>query len=200
MTHLVLTLVLLLSMAPETATPAPRVDDEIALARSAAPPQVSADATVMVLQDGQYVVGARGSNDVVCMVSRSRPGSREPICYDAEAARTILPMEIRRVELRLAGESSETIERIIAEGIGSGEFQLPRRPAMSYMMSSGQVLISGEGRNVGNWYPHLMLYWPYLRGAELGLQGKPSLQAGVVFDEGLPTAHLVIPVREFIDP
>lgn len=196
MTHLILALVLLIATGPEGMT----FDDEVALARSAAPPHVSADATVMVLQQGHYVVAIQGSNDVVCLVSRSRPGSREPICYDAEAARTILPIEIRRVELRLAGESGEAIERAIAEGIGSGEFQLPRRPAMSYMMSSGQVLISDDGRNVGNWLPHLMLYWPYLSGAELGLHGDPSLQAAIVFNAGLPTAHLVIPVREFIDP
>jgi hypothetical protein len=199
MTYLILTLVLLFALSPEVPN-RPTFDEEIELARSAAPPHVSADATVMVLRDGHYVVGVEGSSDVVCMVSRSRPGSREPICYDAEAARTILPMEIRRVELRLAGESGEAIERIIAEGIGDGTFQLPRRPAMAYMMSSGQVLISEDGRNVGNWYPHLMLYWPYLTGAELGLHGDPSLQAGVVFDEGLPTATLVVPVREFIDP
>ncbi len=134
------------------------------------------------------------------MVSRSRPESLEPICYDAEATRTILPMEIRRVEMRLAGASPDAIDAEIATGIGRGKFVLPSRPAMSYMMSSGQVLIAPDGRNAGSWYPHLMLYIPYLTADQMGLSGPVNMDAAAVFDEGLPTAHLVIAVREFVDP
>jgi len=45
-----------------------------------------------------------------------------------------------------------------------------------------------------------MLYVPYLRAADLGLYGPPSLDAAAVFDEGKPTAHMVIAVRGFVDP
>lgn len=174
--------------------------DEVRLARSAAPAHVSDDATVMVLKNGRYLIAAEGSNEVTCIVARSRPGSLEPICYDAEASRTILPIEIRRVELRLAGTSDEEIDRIVSLEIGGGQLKLPVRPALSYMMSSGQILVSDEGRNVGPWLPHLMLYIPYITGADLGLYGPPSMTAAAVFDEGLPTAHVVIAVREFVDP
>ena len=91
--------------------------EEISLARSAAPAHVSEDATVLVLRDGRYEVVVEGTTDVTCIVARSRPGSLEPICYDAEASKTILAIEIRSNELRLAGEAREDIDREIAEAI-----------------------------------------------------------------------------------
>lgn len=182
------------------AAQSPSLDAEVRLARSAAPPAVSQHAKVWVLSDGMYEVAEEGTTDVECMVARSRPGSREPICYDAEGARTMLPMEIRRTELRLAGTPPDEIDRIIAEGVGRGEFAIPRRPAMAYMLSSGQRLVAEDGREVGSWYPHLMLYVPYLTAADVGLSGPPSIGAGMVFNEGEPTAHLIVVVREFVDP
>lgn len=176
------------------------VGEEIRVARSAAPSPVSREATVLVLAGQRYVVGADGASDVTCLVARSRPGSIEPICYDAEAARTIMQIEIRRNELRFAGTNDDEIDRMVAEAIGDATLPLPRRPALAYMMSSRQVLVSDDGRNVGHWLPHLMLYVPYLTAGELGLSGAPSLDAATVFDDGKPTAHMVIAVRAFVDP
>ena len=34
-------------------------------------------------------------------------------------------------------------------------------------MSREQVLYSDEGRNVGRWHPHLMIYYPHLTSADL---------------------------------
>ena len=90
--------------------------------------------------------------------------------------------------------------REIAEAIGRGEFRIPTRPAMAYMMSSGQILVSDEGQNVGAWRPHLMLYVPYITAEQLGLYGEISLEAAAVFNEGEPTAHIVVVVKEFVDP
>ncbi len=173
---------------------------EIALARSAAPQSVSGEATVLVLRGDQYAVALAGTSDVSCMVSRTYPGSLEPICYNAEAVRTIMQIEIRRVESRLAGKSTDEIEREVAYAIGSGELRLPSRPAIAYMMSSGQILISPDGNNVGSWLPHVMLYEPYITAADLGLPSQPSLDAAMVFGEGEATASIIVVVREFIDP
>ncbi len=173
---------------------------EIALARSAAPQSVSGEATVLVLRGDQYAVALEGTSDVRCMVSRSQPGSLEPICYNAEAARTIMQIEIRRVESRLAGKSTDEIEREVAYAIGSGELRLPSRPAIAYMLSSGQILISPDGNNVGSWLPHVMLYEPYITAADLGLPSQPSPDAAMVFGEGESTASIIVVVRDFIDP
>ncbi|MEE2899199.1 MAG: hypothetical protein VX815_12120 [Gemmatimonadota bacterium] len=41
---------------------------------------------------------------------------------------------------------------MIAEGLRRGEFRLPSRPVMSYMMSAAQELISDEGEAAGAWW------------------------------------------------
>lgn len=173
--------------------------EEIALARSAAPAAVSAGATVWVLRDGAYEVGVKGENGNHCFVARSQPLSLEPICYDAEAASTIMLWEFEYFRLRTAGSSDEQREAALAQALGTGEIPLPGRPAMSYMMSSGQRLYDPEsGHSAGNWKPHVMLYIPYLTPEAIGLPaGLPRIQ---VARPGTPMAHLVVVVPEFVDP
>ncbi|MEN8145590.1 MAG: hypothetical protein ABFS14_11630 [Gemmatimonadota bacterium] len=156
----------------------------------------------MVLQGTSYETAFEGSNGVTCLVSRSQPLSIEPICYDSEASKTILPREVRRVELRLAGLSPEEIDRQIEQAIGSGELALPQRPAMMYMMSADQILYSDSETRVGAFYPHIHVHIPYATAQQFGglsVDG-PSTGAAYMFDGGKPTANLVIIVREFTQP
>lgn len=171
---------------------------EIALARSAAPPAVSDSATIYVLGDREYELAVRGSNGNACYVSRAWVESLEPQCFDAEGAATVLPMEMHRVALLHQGRSLTETDRAIADGLASGGFRLPRRPAMSYMMSAEQRLISDDGRSVGRWQPHLMLYVPYVTAAELGLGATPDLKTAVVNDGGKPLANVMVVLREFV--
>lgn len=174
--------------------------EEIALARSAAPVEVTSEATILVLRDNHYRTAAQGSNGVTCMVSRSLPLSLEPICYDPEASITILPMEIRRVELRLAGRSPEEVDQRIAEAIGRGELTLPQRPAMAYMLSAAQILYSDAETRVGAFVPHIHLYMPYATAEQFGgLSGGLPMAPAVMSDEGKPTANLIVFVREFVE-
>ncbi len=174
-------------------------DEEIALARSAGPDEISADATVWVLRNGEYSIAVHGSNTNHCFVARSVPQSLEPVCYDEEGAATALQWEFKYFELRTSGKSKEALEGALAEAIGSGELRAPSRPAMSYMLSSAQRLYDPEsGRSAGNWKPHLMLYIPYLTDESIGLSaGLATLQ---VSRPGTPMAHLIIVVPEFVDP
>jgi hypothetical protein len=174
---------------------------EIALARSAAPADVSGASTVLVFEKGRgYVVAEEGTNGVTCYVSRSQPQSLEPHCFDPEGSRTILQIDLREAELRERGMAEGEIDREIAGAIASGELELPERPAMSYMLSSAQVLYNDDGERVGAWKPHLMIYWPYLEPADLGLGETPSPTAGMVVDPGTPRANLLVVVPQFVDP
>ena len=89
---------------------------EIALARSAAPESISRDAEVLVLGRHGYESADKGKNGFVCMVERSwtagiddpdfwNPKLRAAICFNAPAARTYLPITIKKTELVLAGRS-----------------------------------------------------------------------------------------------
>jgi predicted enzyme related to lactoylglutathione lyase len=174
---------------------------EVALARSAAPEHVSRDATILVLHDGRYTVAVDGPNGVTCIVSRSQPLSLEPICYDPEASRTILPMEVARVEARLAGVPVDDVEARLDSMIAGGEMALPARPAMAYMMSAGQVLYADAETRVGSWVPHIHLYVPNATAKQFGGFSEDMNPAvGLVVDEGEPTANLIIKVREFVEP
>lgn len=175
-------------------------DQEIALARSAAPPAVSDSARVLVLSDHGFEVAVPGSSGVTCLVNRSWPESLEPECFDAEASQSLLPVELYRTEQGQKGRAHEAIEREITDRLADGRFRLPRRPALQYMLSSAQRLISDEGRKVGKWYPHLMLAVPYLTNTDLGLPETMDMRVGMVSDSGKPWATLVIPVRAFIEP
>ena len=132
---------------------------------------------------------------------RTFPKSLEPICFDAEAARTILPITLAQVELRLRGLSREDIDRRIDSMIESGEFGLPTRPAFAYMMSAGQELYANENTPAGNWMPHFHIYWPYATAEMFGALTPDAVPAvGNVAEAGKPTASLMMVVDEFIEP
>jgi hypothetical protein len=89
---------------------------EIALARSAAPESISRNAEVMVLGRHGYEIAVKGKNGFVCIVQRSwtagiddpdfwNPKLRAAICFNTPAARTYLPITIKKTELVLAGRS-----------------------------------------------------------------------------------------------
>jgi hypothetical protein len=137
---------------------------EIALAQSAAPPSISADATVLVLTKLGYETAVKGENGFVCLVDRAwqapfsdpefwNPKVRAPICLNPQAARSVLPIQLKRTELALAGLSrTDIMTRIktVSEG------KVPESGAMSYMMSRDQYL----GDPYLHWHPHLMFYLP----------------------------------------
>ena len=174
-------------------------DREIALARSAAPAAVSDSATIWVLGERAYEVAVQGTNGNACYVSRDWLASIEPHCFDAEGAATILPIAIHRLDLLQQGRTMEEADREVADGIVSGRFRLPRRPAMSYMMSYDQQLIGDDGRAAQRWQPHLMIYYPYITGTELGL-GAGDLKTAMVVDGGKPLANIMIVLRDFVQP
>lgn len=173
--------------------PLPRAE-EIALARSAAPPSVSDAASVYVFTDTGYALAHRGTSGAACYVSRSWPESLEPHCFDAEGAATIMRLHMREVMLLHGGMSPDEARRTLGAEIAEGKWQLPAKPVTSYMMSAEQQLISDDGRPVGAWRPHVMIYYPWMDDPSAG--GTPDLAAGIVTDPGTPFSSLMFVVPE----
>ena len=186
---------------------------EIALARSAAPPAVSDSATIYVLGDKDYEIAVHGTNGNACYVDRSQVETVAPQCLNAEGAATIMQVEMHHTALLHQGHSVAETDRDIADGLASGRFHLPTRPALCYMMSAEQKFFYDDGKPKGQWYPHLMLYMPYVTAAELGIgktgsDGKTTSdgettsdgKAIVVQYEGSPLATVMIVVRYFLQP
>ncbi|MFN8650736.1 MAG: hypothetical protein U0133_02390 [Gemmatimonadales bacterium] len=187
-----------------TGAPGPRrllpPAEEIALARSAAPPSVSATARIWIFAAGRYTIGDSGTSTVECYVGRSWPRALEPQCFDAEGARTILPLERRISELLHSGASRDSVERHVAAGLAAGTFQLPRRPAMTWMLSAAQELYDDDGSPAGAWKPHIMIYYPYLTPDAVGTGSNDDLAAGLVVSPGTPRSSFMIVVPDAIVP
>ena len=172
-------------------------DAEIALARSAAPPAVSSGARVWVWTGTTYTVADSGTTKVNCYVARLWIPSVEPHCLDEEGSATILPILMRKVELYAQGKTEIEVEKEIADRIAAGGLKLPRRPAITYMMSAAQQLVGGEGNSVGAWQPHLMIFYPNWTAQQAGLPGfVPDL--GFIENPGLPMSAFVVPLKTFV--
>jgi hypothetical protein len=174
-------------------------DDEIRIARSAAPAAVSKEAKVYVLDHGRYVVAVPGHSGEACMIIRF-PDVFAPECGDAEADTTVLAVERFRAEQRQAGRTTAEVERAITDGRRTGRFRSPKRPALVFMLSSSQQLTDPTGAPIGKWYPHVMIFYPGMRDSDMGVVGSSDVNIPSVLDPGMPSSSLVVVAREFVDP
>lgn len=179
---------------------------EVALARSAAPASISSDADVLVLGRHGYETAVKGTNGFVCLVERSwmapyenpefwNPQNRSPDCYNPPAARTILPLLLKRTELLLAGQSKDqSMDGVKA--FGRKEVPALQPGAMCYMLSKDAYLTDDDGHNLA----HLMFYVPEGTAWGENLPGSPVL----VLQQQVPGAPspvsiYIIPVRRWSD-
>lgn len=167
---------------------------EIALALTACPKHIAADATVYAQEKAGYVKVKEGKNGFTAIVQRTLPNSLEPRCLDAEGSRSHLPRIIKAAELRAQGKSRQEVHQAINEMLTKGQLQAPKRAGVDYMLSTQNIIVADEEKGIVAPYPpHLMVYVPNLTNADLGSDGNPAGQAFVV-DPGTPWALLIVPV------
>jgi hypothetical protein len=172
------------TMAPLEQYLIPDRNAEIALARSAAPESISHDAEVLVLGRHGYETALQGKNGFVCMVLRSwtagiddpdfwNPKLRAPHCFNPPAARSYLPLVIKKTELILAGQSKAQMFDSIKTAFDKKELPAQEPGAMCYMLSRQGYL----NDRVGHWHPHLMFFVPQTDAVTWGadLPGSPIL-------------------------
>jgi hypothetical protein len=208
-----------LAQAQETTAPYPAMapldqyliadrDAEIALAKSAAPPALSDDASVLVLAKDGYHTAIEGKNGFTCLVERSwmspldstdfwNPKLRGPVCYNPPAVRSILPYTLLRTRLILSGLTKDQMVENIQSSLAASLLPMPEQGSMSYMMSKNQYL----GDSGGHWHPHLMFHLPRMGAASWGANLPES---PVVFDtdhhEGPePESIFMVPVDHWSD-
>jgi hypothetical protein len=174
------------ALIPATAQELPRVydasmprDQQITLAESAAPAEVSSKATVYVLGTKGYEKAREGTNGFSCFVGRHflKPAETtiEPACFDAEGSRTLLLVYMHGEELRINGKSEAEIKADAASGYKEGRYQYPSKPGFLYMMSSQNRLSAIPEHGTGIFPPHLMFYAPNMTTKDIGFDAKPNL-------------------------
>jgi len=161
-------------------------DEEIALARSAAPASISHDATVLVLGRKGYETAVEGKNGFVCVVGRSwigpfdwpefwNPKIRAADCLNPQAARAIVPIFHLRAKLAMAGRSKA--EMLSAVKAAYEKKQLPELEsgAMDFMMSKSSYLTDEGEHNM----PHLMFDTLVKDGKDWGsgAEGSPVMSS-----------------------
>ena len=184
-------------------------DDEIALAKSAAPQAISDHATIKVFALSGYQTVHEGDNGFVCMVMRGFTGAptftplqvrifvnydqktRAPICLNPAAVRTVLPYYELRTKLGLEGKTAEQIAAGVEAAYAKGEIPKRTEVSFAYMWSADQVL-----GPAGHWHPHMMVYLPYYENAMLGNNDPGSHLPAIGDDAGTPFAVGTIPVDD----
>src|SRR5580658_10445428 len=157
---------------------------EIAMARSAGPPSIAQDAEVMVLGRRGYEVAVQGKNGFVCIVERGwtaaidfpefwNPKLRGPLCLNPQAARTYLPLTLKKTEWALAGQSNIQIADHLKVAFDKKELPSLEPGAMCYMLSKQGYL----NDSAGHWHPHLMFFVPLTDPKSWGadLPGSPVM-------------------------
>jgi len=183
-------------------------NDEIALARSAAPPSISKDATVLILGKHGYETAVEGTNGFVCMVDRAwmdkfdsrqfwNPKNRGPVCYNPPAARTVVPIAFLRTKFVLAGQSKEQILESMKAAVEKNELPAVEPSTVAYMLSKEGHL----NDSAGHWLPHLMFYVP-LKDAKIWGAGEPDspLLVNSHFNgRPEPVTEFMVPVSQWSD-
>ena len=182
--------------------------DEVALAKSAAPQNISDHATIRVFTTSGYQTVHEGDNGFMCLVLRGFTGAptftpvqvrafitydaktRAPICLDPQAARTLLPYFDLRTKLGLEGKTADQIAEGVQAAYAKGEIPKRAEVSFAYMWSADQIL-----GPAGHWHPHIMVYLPYY-GNLLGNKHPQNPLPSIGDDEGTPFAVGVIPVDD----
>jgi hypothetical protein len=143
-------------------------EEKIKLAESAAPVEISAKATVYVLEPTGYLKAREGTNGFTCFVDRQVPANLEPTCFDAEGSVTTFLTRLFVEEQRATGKSEEEIKTALGEGYRTGQFRAPGKPGIVYMMSDQGFLLAQDGHKFLPIPPHLMFYAPYVTDKDIG--------------------------------
>ncbi len=196
------------TMAPLSKYLIPSAADEIAMARSAAPPSVSAHADVLVLTKTGYVVAVKGSNGWTCFVGRMWSAGfddpefwnwhgRGPACLNPPAVRSVLPQEIALTNWALAGDTREQIAKKAQAAYASHQFTDPAPDSFAFMLSKEGFL---NDEVAGPWHPHVMLFVAYDQMATwaAGFDKSPIIAPPPNFRRYQPVT-IMIPVHRWSD-
>ena len=165
---------------------------EVELALSAAPKHLREAATVWVLEESGYTKVKEGTNAFSCLVSR-RSGDLFPVCWDAEGARSLLPIEFDDAQLRLSGKSTAEIDALVGERFKQGQYHPPARAGIAYMLAPLRYRIDEAGKVTRTpSSPHLMFYAPNLTDSDIG----GARGSHVFINRVGPDGMMIVPVGE----
>lgn len=163
---------------------------QIDLALSAAPLEVSHNATVYILGKNGYEKVRDGSNGFTCSIDREFVNTVEPECFDAEATVSIFPTRLRTEELRAQGKTEAEINTDIENGYKTGRFHAARKTGIVYMMSSHNRVFNPDTGKIIAFPGHLMFLAPYITEKDIGSPSGRNMP--FVVHPGKPDALIIV--------
>jgi hypothetical protein len=120
-----------------------------------------------------------------------------PVCYNPQAARTLLPITLIRTKLALAGKSKAEMNEGMKAAIEKGELPALEPGGMAYMLSKQGHL----NDRAGHWLPHLMFYVPVKDAKTWGADapGSPVMVNPHYNGAPEPVTEFMVPVSEWSD-
>jgi len=152
--------------AAETVPLLPTACEE-ALALSALPARLRAEATTYVLEANGFRKTREGTGPFTCLVTRNHPDSLIPLCFDRAGTETIVPSEIRRGEMIQAGKTNDDFNAERTRGAKDGTVKAPA-PGVSYMTSDYNYIYNADAGQIVKVPAHMMYYAPYLTDKDIG--------------------------------
>jgi hypothetical protein len=151
---------------------------ETDFALSALPPHLRAAATVYLLDPNKgYYVARQGTNGFSAFINRTDwewaefvQDSYAAISYDAEGAKTYLPVFFDVAAMRATGKYSPSeIRDTILKRVKDGTYKAPSRTGVSYMLSPLlRTHVDSTSGIINMVMPHYMFYAPRVENADIG--------------------------------
>ena len=181
-------------------------DEEIALARSAAPGSIANDADILTLGAHGFETAVKGKNGFVCLVDRGwakpfedpefwNPKVRAPMCMNPVAAKSVLPLFLERAGWAISGVSRDEIAKRTRAELDAKTLPRPAPGTLVYMMSKqGYIADAAEP----HWHPHVMFYAPLSDGSDWGANaaGAPVISTS---DDGIAMTTYFVLVPKWSD-
>ncbi len=169
---------------------------ETRLAQSGAPPAVGPGASVYLLTEDGYRLSREGTNGFSCMVRRlGSPHDVLPICFDAAASESVMPVYQEMVVMLMGGMRLPEILPVVWQRYQDGTYEPPAAGSVAYMMSAQQKFFNAQADSAVPYFPHVMVYRPHLTMDQVG--GSRDALGGVpvpfVAFPGTPGSYMMIP-------
>ncbi len=148
----------------------------IKLAESAAPAEISKEATIMIPgEDGKLVEAKKGSNGFTCIPDIDGLSKPDPICFDQPTGQWVNDL------MSGAPKPTNTVPGISYMAQGGWHYE-----------KDGKVIMKDEpGAKLVKESPHWMVVWPF-ESKTAGLPSMPNKFGTYIMFEGTPYAHLMI--------
>jgi hypothetical protein len=152
---------------------------ESALALSAAPPHLRADATVYTYTRTGFMRTRTGTNGFACLLNRDAffygASAFKPTCWDAVGAQSYLPVMLAVGAQLAAGASYAAIAAEIDAGFASRRYSLPTSSGVAYMLAGDLSLDPQTGRVIRQLFPgHYMFYALGATNTQLGVSASAA--------------------------